>query len=210
MMSYPIPSSAALKVSGALSIEARIRPRTISGNKMQDRVLRKGADYELMVSTSAAGCTGGTRGSLQFSVTLGSATRKVCGGSLTLNAWQHVAGTYDGAELVLYVDGIRVGALPATGSVKRSATLVTLGNVKALSRPFDGGIADVAVWRRALTPAEMTGRTAGSLTGSEPGLVALWPARDGSGQSIVDAVGASHGKLGLSSAAEVSDPSWSH
>ena len=204
-----VPSSATLTLSGAMSIEARIRPRTISKNKQQDRILRKGVDYELMTSTSSAGCSGSTRGSLQLSVTIGGVARKVCGGSLALNAWQHVAGTYDGSELVLYVDGSRVAGLPVSGAIKRSATLVTIGNVKALSRPYDGDLRAVALWGRALSATEALERAARPLTGTEPGLLAHWPAQDGIGQAIRDATAnANHGKLGLTNGSEVADPTW--
>jgi CubicO group peptidase (beta-lactamase class C family) len=204
-----VPSSAPLRLSSRFSIESRIRPQTISTDRRQDRILRKGADYELMISTHAAGCASGTRGDLQLSATIGGTVRKLCAGALTPSAWQHVAGTYDGTELVLYIDGVRVGSMPASGAVKRSSTVVTIGNVKALSRAFHGALADVAIWSRALTPAEVQARAYGAPSGSEAGLVAWWPARDGGGQTLRDeAPGGLHGRLGLTQASETSDPAW--
>jgi CubicO group peptidase (beta-lactamase class C family) len=202
-------NSPALRIADAITIEARIRPHTIAANKSQDRILRKGVDYELMVSTSSAGCSGPTRGSLQLSATVGGAVKKICGGTLTLNAWQHVAGTYDGTRMSIYIDGNLVAELEVTGAIKRSSTLVTMGNTKALTRPFDGGIADVAVWNRALTPAEALARVNNSLTGAESGLVAYWAAREGSGQSVRDGTPhANHGQLGLTDTTEPADPLW--
>src|SRR5205823_3470030 len=38
-------------------------------------------------------------------------------GALTLNTWTHVAGTYDGNNLRLYINGILIASTPFTGTI---------------------------------------------------------------------------------------------
>lgn len=204
-----VKNSNSLRVATGVTVEARIRPRSIASNSAQDRILRKGTDYELMVSTSNSGCAGGTQGNIHWAVKLGGTVRRICGGSLALNQWQHVAGTFNGSTLAIYLDGVLVASTSRSGSISRGTTPLTIGNQKSLTRPFDGAIDDPAVWSRALSPTEVAARAAGNEPDSQSGLVAYWPLNDGGGQVLQDASASSNlGTLGLNTAAETVDPAW--
>ena len=76
--------------------------------------------------------------------------------NITDNAWHHVAATYDGAQLSLYVDGVQVAT--------KSIVLNTTGNDFAIGQsisqpgrePFAGSLADIRIYNRVLTAAELT------------------------------------------------------
>ncbi len=57
-----VPSSTSLRLANAVTVEAWIRPRTITidTGTAQDRVVRKGGNYELTISTGDTSCAGGT------------------------------------------------------------------------------------------------------------------------------------------------------
>jgi CubicO group peptidase (beta-lactamase class C family) len=204
-----VKNSSSLRVAAGVTVEARVRPRSLASNKLQDRILRKGTDYELMVSTSNSGCSSGTQGHLQLSVKISGTVRRICGGSLALNQWQHVAGTFNGSTLAIYLDGALVASASRSGSINRGTTPLTIGNQKSLTRPFDGAIDDPGVWNRALSPTEVAARTAGQDPGSMPGLVAFWPLNDGGGQAVRDvSTSGNQGTLGLTTAVETVDPVW--
>lgn len=81
------------------------------------------------------------------------------GGSLATNAWSHVAMTYSGTELRLYLNGREVASRSFAGGASADApaplavgTLVGADGV----RPFSGAIADVRVWSSELSAAEVT------------------------------------------------------
>lgn len=79
-------------------------------------------------------------------------------GQVVANEWHHVAVTYDGSNMRIYVDGLPAASVPKTGLLTSSATAaVAIGNqpAGAGSRPFDGLIDDVRVYDRALTSAEI-------------------------------------------------------
>jgi alkaline phosphatase D len=66
--------------------------------------------------------------------------------------------TFDSKHLRLYVDGTEVAAhaLPIPGPAAEAAGLVIGGHRAGTGRNFDGLIDEVALWSRALTPAEIT------------------------------------------------------
>jgi hypothetical protein len=76
--------------------------------------------------------------------------------------WRYVVGTYDGAAVRLYVDGVEVGAgTPASFEIGygAAATGVFIGTYRGTcSRPFSGDIDEVSVHDRALTAAQIAAR----------------------------------------------------
>ena len=77
---------------------------------------------------------------------------------LTLNTWQHVAGTYDGAFLRLYVNGILTDSLAKTVSMVGTSTVnLYLGESPAYAgRQFPGIIDEVRIWNVVKTKSELT------------------------------------------------------
>jgi len=73
------------------------------------------------------------------------------------DVWHHLAGTYDGRQLKLYVDGRLTDTADHVGSIARSASDVEIGrNSERNDRLYTGAIDDVRIYRRALSAAEIT------------------------------------------------------
>ncbi len=113
-------------------------------------------DHYIMVSTIALGTQTGLRFRLKTNhntSTLISST-----GSVPENEWVHVAAVYDGAAMFLYQDGRRIGHMTKTGALTthRAVPAWIGGNPSlATARPWDGRIAGVRVYGRALSEAEI-------------------------------------------------------
>jgi hypothetical protein len=76
---------------------------------------------------------------------------------ITDNVWHHLVGTYDGSNLNVYLDGLPDGSMPATGSITDRGMPMYLGRYGAdptIVR-YGGVMDEVAVYDRALTPAEV-------------------------------------------------------
>lgn len=104
-------------------------------------------------------------------------------------AWHHVAGTFDGSQIALYLDGTVVTQRVATGSIAISANQLNIGAILGPPNPygfFTGAIGDVRIYNRALNPSEigeLAGTPAEPCVASPSGQVAWWPG-DGNATDI--------------------------
>lgn len=79
-------------------------------------------------------------------------------GDLENNRWYHVAATYDGKEMNIYKDGVKVGSMTKQGDITSSDIPVWIGGNpnQADSRPWKGSIKAVRVYNYGLSPAEVS------------------------------------------------------
>ncbi len=75
--------------------------------------------------------------------------------TLPLNTWSHLAVTYDGAALRLFVNGAQVAVAPLSGPMVVSASPLRIGGNAVWSEWFSGLIDEVRVHDRALTAAQI-------------------------------------------------------
>ena len=75
-----------------------------------------------------------------------------------LNRWYHVAMTYDGASLKLYVDGKLDGSIPVSGPIVATTEPVRIGGGAPVGRAplhFPGLIDEVQIFNRALSDCQI-------------------------------------------------------
>ena len=72
-----------------------------------------------------------------------------------VNVWTHVALTYDGATLRLYVNGVQVASQAQAGSIQTPSTPLRIGGNVPYGEYFQGLIDEVRVYNRALSAAEI-------------------------------------------------------
>lgn len=75
--------------------------------------------------------------------------------AFTDGVWRHVVGTYDGANLRIFVDGKLEGTTAKTGTSTPSGTNFEMGRRPGVATYWTGSIDDVMVWDRALSPGEV-------------------------------------------------------
>ena len=97
--------------------------------------------------------------------TIGGSVRGVVGGSqIPLNAWTHLAATYDGTMLRLFVNASQVGQLLAPGSIAVSTGLLKIGGNGIWGEWFIGVLDEIRVYNRALTVEELVADQARGVT----------------------------------------------
>ena len=74
---------------------------------------------------------------------------------LGLNTWTHLAATYNGSVLVLYVNGTQAGQFLVSGSLTPSTGALRVGGNNVWGEWFQGDIDEVRVYNRALAAAEI-------------------------------------------------------
>ena len=112
-------------------------------------VIYKGTDNFFLEATSpnASPAAGGIFGSTGVEA-YGTA-------SLTANTWAHLAATYDGATLRLYVNGTQVASVAATGNLAASTNPLEIGGNSIYAQFFQGLIDEVRVYNVALTAPQI-------------------------------------------------------
>jgi glucose/arabinose dehydrogenase len=88
--------------------------------------------------------------------------------SLPANGWSHLALTYDGAMLRLYINGVQVNKRAVTSSILVSGSPLRLGGNSTYNEFFQGRIDDVRIYNRALTAAEIQADMATPVTAAGP------------------------------------------
>jgi hypothetical protein len=81
----------------------------------------------------------------------------IISGATTLSTatWYHVAVTYDGAKVTLYLNGMIDGSAAATGAITDNGINASIGAFSTNSLFFNGKIDDVRVFNRALSQTEI-------------------------------------------------------
>lgn len=161
-----VPLSASLQATTSFTLEAFIRRDTGS------------AGWEgLMDTRSAAGNTIGynfflqPNARLRLGVGTGAAAAYVFGTTpIPLGVWTHVAATFDGTRLHLYVNGVE-DATPVsfTGPLSYSgATVLRIGGSLGAGEFFRGDIEEARLWSVARTASDLASGTTCSFRESAP------------------------------------------
>ncbi|MCH7575734.1 MAG: PQQ-binding-like beta-propeller repeat protein [Candidatus Marinimicrobia bacterium] len=165
-----IPNSASLNPTTAITVEAWIYPLILDNTR---RIMQKStADNHIIFEFSG--------GQLEFSVQgLGST---VLVNPPELNKWSHIAGTYDGTTLSIYVDGALRGSSAVTATIPVTSGSLYIGskdNVPDASTHFNGLIDEVRISNIARTSFDLFGG------GIAPGKVTDLSVDDTTSNSIV-------------------------
>ena len=107
--------------------------------------------------------------------------------------WIYVVGTYDGSTMKLYKDGSLVGSLSTSQTITSTQNALIGRNAYTDLYPWNGNLANVAIWNRALSSDEINSvmwKSYEALSGAESnGLQAWYSLDDISGTSVPDSSG---------------------
>jgi hypothetical protein len=158
----------ALVITDAISVEAWVNPAGASKPLWAFPIASKHGSLSGWELRAGGGQCG-------FMVTVNKVHQEATAAGLDPSLWYHVAGVYDGQMLRLYVNGVLKTSLSVSGSITQYPDVLSIGrNSYWPDRLFAGSIAEVRLWSRARTQAEIQQAMFVRLTGQEAGLVAQW------------------------------------
>ncbi|MDH3704976.1 MAG: right-handed parallel beta-helix repeat-containing protein [Acidimicrobiia bacterium] len=117
------------------------------------RVVSKSGAYELFVDSGTNEAVARIR--------IGGSTRVLSGGSAPVGAWHHLAATWDGATVRLFVDGAEVDTVAASGALGVDLdTSAVIGNTQSATAAMAGHLDQVVVLHRPLSAAALAAHAA--------------------------------------------------
>ena len=144
-----VADAASLDLTNGMTLEAWVNPTALSG--WRTALLKEtaaGLSYALYANNNTPNPA--------VTVQIGGGDRTASGTSqVPTNTWTHLAATYDGAQLRLYVNGTLAGSRAQTGNMTVSSAPLRIGGNAVWSEFFAGLIDEVRVYNRALSAAEI-------------------------------------------------------
>jgi hypothetical protein len=144
-----VPDSASLDLTSGVTLEAWVYP---AANQSGWRtIVQKEVDSYLLHASSGAGSLKPAGG-----VTVGSQVPTIFApNALPVAAWSHLAVTYDGSNLRLYVNGNLARSTGQTGPVVPSSSPLWMGGNSPYGEYFNGRIDEVRVYKTALSASQI-------------------------------------------------------
>ena len=155
-----VPDANSLDLTGAMTLEAWVFPTATGG--WRDVIYKGQNDLYYLEGSSYTGNAPAMGGTFSPSPLYSG------GGALPLSTWSHLAATYDGASVRLYVNGTQVGSRAQTGPIQTSTGPLSIGGDALYGQYFAGRIDEVRVYGRALTALEIQGDMQTPIGGTPP------------------------------------------
>lgn len=124
--------------------------------------------------------------SLQFCVQISGTYQCLAGANIITNGvWSHVAATYDGAAMRVYINGTQILIQAQTGAIDAVSNPIVIGRNVVNNIAFQGSLDEIGVYNRALSAAEIQSISNAGLAGkykvqaTVPANIAAWYPGDG-------------------------------
>jgi len=147
-----VPDATSLDITDEITLAAWVKPGTQDTQYLIKKAIINNTDgYELSLSSSGLVFVRFNQAALANGLRIDSATPYPTDG----NTWMHLAATYDGSTIRMYVNGVEESSLPATFSIAANNLDLGIGAQSDGDRLFQGALDDVRVHCRALNPTEI-------------------------------------------------------
>lgn len=171
---YILATNSASLNSDYITLEAWIKADSWATNIWENVIISKDG-----WATGSEGYTlrAGANGSLSFNIgSAGNWVEVVSTPLMATGQWYHVAGTYDGLNLRIYINGEEVNSTAHTGVIAQGTYDLNIGRIAYTvggNRYFDGALDEVRVWSAALTQTSIQDYMCKKVTAAHPQYASL-------------------------------------
>jgi len=141
-----VPGTTSLRLSAAMTLEAWVKPTAV--NSQWRDVIYKGSDDYYLEATSTSSARPAAGGTFAPDNVYGSS-------AIPVNAWTHLAATYDGATLKLYVNGTLASSTSQIARIAVSGGPLQIGGDSGAGQYFAGAIDEVRIYSTAISDAQI-------------------------------------------------------
>jgi len=180
-----------------ITVEAWINPRSLRANggpsghnANEGAIVHKNgsSDDNLGLTVTTAG--------IAFYIDNGS-NNTLIGSAPATNQWTHIAATYDGSDMQIYINGILDNSMSVAGSgaLINNTNSLRIGGGHIVSHEFDGKIDEVRIWSSVRNQNQIRNRMCRKFSGTPGPLQAYYRVDGSTGTTLVDATGSNDGTL---------------
>jgi hypothetical protein len=157
-----VPHSPTLNFSTALTVETWVRPASQAPNQYSTVISKPFTARAEPYNEFALNTNAGAAATAEFQLATGG-VRTSLGGTTTLptDRYSHLVGTWNGAVMRLYVDGVLQSSTAKTGTITNYNQPLHIGRLPS-GNYLDGWVDEVALYSSTLTPAEVAQRYRGN------------------------------------------------
>jgi len=141
--------------SAAITMMAWVQPLDLpaGGTRVAMGIFKNGSDTDVAIFTERSDF--GTPDLLQCNLRIGGSLRSVYGPALTIGNWVHIAITFDGSTVRLYVNGSQYSTGSFSGTVGMGDRLTVAGNSPGNAYDSDVVVDDVRIFSVALDATQV-------------------------------------------------------
>ena len=176
-----VPLKSQLNISSAITIEAWINPTNanIGTRKTEDVFCKSTSSINTGYIFPRTSSGWKTVEFLLYINGYGWKSLAVPYGVDKLGQWHHLAATYDGVKMVIYIDGAQAGQFSFAGSILTNNNSLTVGNQPGYNEYYEGSVDEGRIWNRALPQCEIANNMTCELGGTQNGLAAYYKFNQG-------------------------------
>jgi len=167
-----IPNNAVFNITDAITIESWIKT---TGSPTNEQYIVTKNENSYYVALNVAGAVGQAGFYLDG---VSSSWLYTNSNTLNDNNWHHIACTYDGSTMSIYVDGVLDNSIAITGTINTGIDNVYLG-CRDNNQFFQGSMDEFRIWNRALCAVEIQNNLNGEIAKNSNGLVAYYKFNQG-------------------------------
>ena len=179
-----VPDSDSLSLNGSYTYAAWIYPITLG----------EGSSGRLVDKSGTNGYVFGLTATDTVFVNHGASTKTFTNSTITFNTWQHLAITYDGSNLRLYVNGSLADTVAQTTTPNLDSNTMYIGNRSANDRTFNGLMSDIRMYKGTVLNGTQISDLYGGSSSNDNLLSVHWKCDEASGTALNDST--SNGNTG--------------